>query len=60
MKKVIKVTDTELILDDGGVVELLFELDSPLTLEEAQQIYEKSLKLRDSMITEGDDALISK
>lgn len=53
MKKVIKVTDTELLLDDGNIVELLFELDNPLTLEEAQQIYEKSLKLRDAMITEG-------
>ena len=60
MKKVIKVTDTELVLDDGSVVELLFELDKPLTLEVAQQIYEKSLKLRDSIIAGEDDAPIVK
>ncbi len=54
MKKVVKVTKTEMILDDGSVVELLLELDKPLTLEEAQKIYEKSLKIRDSIL-EGDD-----
>lgn len=50
MKKVIKVTETEMILDDGSVVELLLELDKPLTIEEAQGIYEQSLKVRDSII----------
>lgn len=54
MKKVVKVTKTEMILDDGSVVELLLELDKPLTLEEAQKIYEKSLKIRDAIL-EGDD-----
>jgi hypothetical protein len=47
MKKVVKVTKTEMILDDGSVVDLLLELDKPLTLEEAQKIYEKSLKIRE-------------
>lgn len=54
MKKVVNVTKTEMVLDDGSVVELLLELDKPLTLEEAQKIYEKSLKIRDSIL-EGDD-----
>ena len=54
MKKVVKVTKTEMILDDGSVIELLLELDKPLTLEEAQKIYEKSLKIRDSILA-GDD-----
>ena len=54
MKKVVKVTETEMVLDDGSIVELLLELDKPLTLEEAQKIYEKSLKIRDSIIR-GDD-----
>lgn len=54
MKKVVKVTKTEMILDDGSVVELLLELDKPLTLEEAQKIYEKSLKIRDAILA-GDD-----
>ena len=54
MKKVVKVTKTEMILDDGSVVELLLELDKPLTLEEAQKIYEKSLKIRDAIL-EGDN-----
>lgn len=54
MKKVVKVTKTEMILEDGSVVELLLELDKPLTLEEAQKIYEKSLKIRDAILA-GDD-----
>ena len=54
MKKVVKVTKTEMVLDDGSVVELLLELDELLTLEEAQKIYEKSLKIRDAIIA-GDD-----
>ena len=45
MKKVVKVTETEMVLDDGSTVELLFELDKPLTLEEAQKIYEQSLRV---------------
>lgn len=55
MKKVVKVTETEMVLDDGSVVELLFELDKPLTLEEAQKIYEKSLKIRDSILGGADE-----
>ena len=54
MKKVVKVTETEMVLDDGSIVELLLELDKPLTLEEAQKIYEKSLKISDSILR-GDD-----
>lgn len=54
MKKVVKVTETEMVLEDGSTVELLFELDKPLTLEEAQKIYVQSLKVRDSILT-GDD-----
>lgn len=50
MKKVVKVTETGMVLDDGSTVELLFELDKPLTLEEAQKIYEQSLTVRDSLI----------
>ncbi len=55
MKKVIKVTETEMVLDDGSTVELLFELDKPLTLEEAQKIYEHSLKVRDSLLAGEDE-----
>ena len=44
MKRVVKVTDTEMVLDDGSVVNLLFELDRPLTLEEAQEVYDDSVK----------------
>lgn len=55
MKKVVKVTETEMVLDDGSTVELLFELDKPLTLEEAQKIYERSLKLRDSLLAGEDE-----
>lgn len=54
MKKVVKVTKTEMVLDDGSVIELLLELDELLTLEEAQKIYEKSLKIRDELLA-GDD-----
>lgn len=60
MKKVVKVTKTEMILDDGSVVELLLELDKPLTLEEAQKIYEKSLKIRDAILAGDDEATDSK
>lgn len=56
MKKVVKVTKTEMVLDDGSVIELLLELDELLTLEEAQKIYEKSLKIRDAIIA-GDDEI---
>lgn len=55
MKKVVKVTETEMVLDDGSTVELLFELDKPLTLEEAQKIYEQSLKVRDSLLAGGNE-----
>jgi len=60
MKKVVKVTETEMVLDDGSTIELLFELDKPLTLADAQKIYEKSLKLRDSLMTGEDETPISK
>lgn len=60
MKKVVKVTKTEMVLDDGSTVELLFELDKPLTLEEAQKIYEQSLKLRDSLLVGEDETSESK
>lgn len=49
MKKVIEITESGMVLDDGSFVELLFELDEPLTLEEAQKIYENSLKVLDSI-----------
>ena len=55
MKKVVKVTETEMVFDDGSTVELLFELDKPLTLEEAQKIYEHSLKVRDSLLVGGNE-----
>jgi hypothetical protein len=60
MKKVVKVTETEMVLDDGSTIELLFELDKPLTLADAQKIYEKSLKLRDSLMAGEDETPISK
>ena len=44
MKKVIKVTDTELVLDDGSVVGLLFELDSPLTPVRSARLAEPSAR----------------
>ena len=52
MKRVVKITDTEMVLDDGSVVNLLFELDRPLTLEEAQEVYENSVKAM-NILTKG-------
>ena len=60
MKKVVKVTETEIVLDDGSTVELLFELDKLLTIEEAQKIYEQSLKVRDSLLASGNEITESK
>ena len=60
MKKVVKVTETEMVLDDGSTVELLFELDKPLPLAEAQEIYEQSLKVRDSLLAGDNETTESK
>jgi len=55
MKKVIEITESGMLMDDGSVIELLFELDEPLTLEEAQEVYESSLKIRDSIVKDNDE-----
>lgn len=53
MKKVVKVEEDGLVLDDGSKIELLFGHDFDLTLEEAQKIYEKSLKAVNDLLKES-------
>lgn len=53
MKKVVKVEEDGFVLDDGSKIELLFGHDFDLTLEEAQKIYEKSLKAVNDLLKES-------
>lgn len=53
MKKVVEITEDGMVLDDGAIVELLLELDEPLTLEDAQEVYERSLKICEELKNVG-------
>lgn len=54
MKKIISVTKTEFVTEDGTVYPILFELDETPTVEEFQEIYDNWLQVfRDKELLEN-------
>lgn len=58
MKKVVEITKQGFVLNDGSIVELVFDIESDLSLEEAQDIYERSLKAKKLLLSEDDNEVV--
>ena len=57
-EKVVEITKQGFVLNDGSIVELVFDIESDLSLEEAQDIYERSLKAKKLLLSEDDNEVV--